>query len=441
MGAKGVPFPPQASFPTNCLTGFSYDASGNTTSDGINSHVYDSENQIVTAAGVTYTYDGDGARVKKSSGRLYWDGVPGIIAESDLSGNLTAEYVFFDGERVARRDLPSGAVHYYFSDHLKSVSVVTNATGSAIEEESDYHTWGEERVITHTLADQHFKFNGKERDPETGFDEFGARLYSSAWSRWLTPDWSANPTPVPYAQMDNPQSLNLYAYVLNNPTTFPDLDGHLAAGGKETCQGDQGHCADTATPNDAQVDKVQQFMDQAKAEFAAMKANPKDAAIGTGKQVLNELNNITPGGMSTSIFFGDPFPATNGTQAAAMKVTSFAVLLVPVGGEEAAAAKAEAKAERVFVYVIKEGERIVYAGITNNLKMRGAKHGAELLELLRNLSRKDARAAEQVLIKRLGLQKNGGQLRNKINSIAERNPIFKEAIKRGEKLLEGIPLP
>ena len=99
--------------------------------------------------------------------------------------------------------------------------MVTSATG-AIEEESDYHTWGEESVITHTLADQHYKFNGKERDPETGFDEFGARLYNSAWGRWLIPDWSADPTPVPYAQMDNPQSLNLYAYMLDNPTTFPE---------------------------------------------------------------------------------------------------------------------------------------------------------------------------------------------------------------------------
>ncbi len=133
----------QASFPTNRITGFSYDATGSTTSDGINSYVYDGENQIVTAAGVTYTYDGDGARIKKSSGRLYWFG----LAESDLSGNLTAEYVFFDGERVARRDLPSGAVHYYFSDHLKSVSVMTNPAASVIEEESDYHTWGEEKVV------------------------------------------------------------------------------------------------------------------------------------------------------------------------------------------------------------------------------------------------------------------------------------------------------
>jgi hypothetical protein len=45
--------------------------------------------------------------------------------------------------------------------------------------------------------------------------------------RFLSPDWSAKYEPVPYAKLDNPQSLNLYAYVLNNPMTGRDLDGHV----------------------------------------------------------------------------------------------------------------------------------------------------------------------------------------------------------------------
>ncbi len=42
----------------------------------------------------------------------------------------------------------------------------------------------------------------------------------------MTPDWSKNPAGVPYADFANPQSLNLYAYVLNNPVTRVDADGH-----------------------------------------------------------------------------------------------------------------------------------------------------------------------------------------------------------------------
>lgn len=47
--------------------------------------------------------------------------------------------------------------------------------------------------------------------------------------RWMSPDWSAKVTPVPYAKLDDPQSLNLYAYVGNNPLSKADPDGHCNA--------------------------------------------------------------------------------------------------------------------------------------------------------------------------------------------------------------------
>ncbi len=50
--------------------------------------------------------------------------------------------------------------------------------------------------------------------------------YSSRLDRWLSADWSAVPAPVPYANLTNPQTLNLYAMVRDNPETFADLDGH-----------------------------------------------------------------------------------------------------------------------------------------------------------------------------------------------------------------------
>jgi len=71
------------------------------------------------------------------------------------------------------------------------------------------------------------QFTGKERDSESGPDYFGARYFSPSLGRWLSPDWSAIPAPVPYATLTNPQSLNLYGYVGNNPETFADVEGHL----------------------------------------------------------------------------------------------------------------------------------------------------------------------------------------------------------------------
>jgi RHS repeat-associated protein len=68
-------------------------------------------------------------------------------------------------------------------------------------------------------------FTGKERDAESGNDYFEARYYASSMGRFMSPDWSAAEEPVPYASLTDPQSLNLYAYVRNNPVASIDQDG------------------------------------------------------------------------------------------------------------------------------------------------------------------------------------------------------------------------
>jgi RHS repeat-associated protein len=77
-------------------------------------------------------------------------------------------------------------------------------------------------------------FTGKERDSESGLDNFGARYDASSLGRFMTPDWSAQAEPVPYAKMDDPQSLNLYSYMRNNPLGGVDPDGHyFVVGGQD----------------------------------------------------------------------------------------------------------------------------------------------------------------------------------------------------------------
>jgi RHS repeat-associated protein len=131
---------------------------------------------------------------------------------------------------IARRDnpgTPTATVAYYFSDHLKTASVVTDSAGH-ISADSDYYPWGGELQFVNADSN-HYKFTGKERDTETNLDYFGARYYSNGLGRFITPDWAAKPAAVPYAEYADPQSLNLYTYVRNGPSMHYDSDGHVIA--------------------------------------------------------------------------------------------------------------------------------------------------------------------------------------------------------------------
>ena len=208
---------------------YQYDAAGNMTYDATASlnYSFDQENRLTGSNGYSYTYDGDGNRVRKSNGNtagdgtLYWAMTPGVVAETDLAGTLKSEYVFFDDERVARRDGVNGVggVFYYFSDHLKTASVITDSAG-VIKAESDYYPWGGELQFTNNDSN-HYKFTGKERD-ETGLDDMGARYYSNSLGRFLAHD------PIQtsgFEHMHDPQAWNGYAYARNNPLIYVDPDG------------------------------------------------------------------------------------------------------------------------------------------------------------------------------------------------------------------------
>jgi RHS repeat-associated protein len=89
------------------------------------------------------------------------------------------------------------------------------------------------------------------------------RYYSSAYGRFLSADWSSTPSPVPYANLTNPQTLNLYAMVSDNPESFADLDGHkldlqsntvaCATGGSESCDAQQAAAQSAGTAQNLNV--------------------------------------------------------------------------------------------------------------------------------------------------------------------------------------------
>jgi RHS repeat-associated protein len=65
------------------------------------------------------------------------------------------------------------------------------------------------------------KFTQKERDNESGLDYFGARYYSGAQGRFTGSD----PTFLKRERLYDPQRLNLYIYVRDNPLKFVDPTG------------------------------------------------------------------------------------------------------------------------------------------------------------------------------------------------------------------------
>ena len=189
--------------------------------------------------------DGDGRRVYKSSGKLYRYGPEAsggseILAETDGSGTVTTEYVYFGGKRIAM--LPAaGSPQYYVEDFLGSSRVVTQSNG-VVCYDADFTPFGGDISYTNSCpAQNNYKFEGKERDTETGNDDFGARYYTWRFGRWLSADWSSVPVAVPYANLTNPQTLNLYAMVADDPESFADLDGHCGSGSPWTQCKDSGN--------------------------------------------------------------------------------------------------------------------------------------------------------------------------------------------------------
>jgi RHS repeat-associated protein len=220
-GNVGLPGPtaevPQTSSwygTNNRISTWSYDSAGNilSVSGMTRTFTYDAENLQKTAAvngtTTTYLYDGNGQRVKKTVGA----GTPTVYVY-DAMGSLAVEYGLpFD---VGTR--------YLTADSLGSTRLVTKGDGT-VDKTYDYLPFGEQIGASYPSAPSgpSQKFTGQERDAESGLDNFQARYMSGPQGRFQSPD-------SPFVGQDpgNPQSWNLFAYVLNDPLTYTDPSGNV----------------------------------------------------------------------------------------------------------------------------------------------------------------------------------------------------------------------
>jgi RHS repeat-associated protein len=126
----------------------------------------------------------------------------------------------------ANHSLPQtiAQVSFRLTDWLGTMRATTGAYGVA-QGTCTGLPFGDGVTCSGDIPDNHH-FTGKERDAESGNDYFGARYFASSMGRWMSPDWSAKIKPVPYSKLDDPQTLNLYAYLRDNPLAGVDADGH-----------------------------------------------------------------------------------------------------------------------------------------------------------------------------------------------------------------------
>jgi len=201
-----------------------YDANGNMTernnATGSQVLTWNMSNQLARVEGIggsytdttTFVYDGDGKRVAKTAGTtttVY----PNRYYEKTGSEGTSNYYL---GDRLVA--VKKGSVlEYIHQDHLGS-SNVSSDSGGAQKSTNTYLPFGGARSSSGTLGTDK-KFTGQRLDG-TGLYFYNARYYDPEIGRFISPD---TVIPDPF----NPQALNRYSYVYNNPLSYTDPSGHL----------------------------------------------------------------------------------------------------------------------------------------------------------------------------------------------------------------------
>jgi RHS repeat-associated protein len=236
----------------NRMDGYSYDAAGNLLNDGTHSYTYDAENHLIkvdNGTTATYTYDADGNRVQKVSAtggggdpagtwQFLYDQSGRMIQRFD--GTFWQGNIFVGGRHLVE---DGGGTNFSHSDWLGTERVRTTNTGAVCESIASLPFGDGQTTTGACYQSSPLHFTGKERDSESGLDNFGARYDSSSMGRFMNPDQLG-----PGQHPENPQSWNLYSYVQNNPLNLVDPTGQY------TC--DKG-------VTQSQCDNVQSALDRA----------------------------------------------------------------------------------------------------------------------------------------------------------------------------------
>src|SRR6185437_12488367 len=251
MPMNEVPVDPTTNHITSA--GYGYDAAGNMTSDGLFNYSFNAAGEMTpvvpfgtSTPTATFGYDYNGLRVIKN-GTIYVYSGRKVIAEyasGAAATSPTVEHIYRGNLRLAT--IASGVMKYHYADHL-SVRVDTDSSGSVVRNYGSYpfgETWYE------TASADKWKFTSYENDSESGLNYAISRFQSPRLARFMGLD------PLP-GHLPNPQSLNRYSYVTNDPINLVDptgRDGEDSCGPFENCDGNYAQLQDTGAVYDSSCD-------------------------------------------------------------------------------------------------------------------------------------------------------------------------------------------
>ncbi|MGV6934563.1 polymorphic toxin-type HINT domain-containing protein [Paenibacillus sp. CMM36] len=214
-----------------------YDPNGNRSAEGSGKvfgmknaeYTYDSASRLTKVTGegkeVGYSYNGDGLLYERTEGgkttRYYYDEEAKLIAEAEVQGEtakITYAYVYdLSGQLWARQDKASGQLQYYQLNGHGDVVGLSDSSGKELNSYS-YDIWGGPEKVKETVPNV-LRYAGEYWDDTTGLQYLRARWYDPGTARFMGED-------TYQGEISNPQSLNWYTYVANNPLIYVDPSGH-----------------------------------------------------------------------------------------------------------------------------------------------------------------------------------------------------------------------
>jgi RHS repeat-associated protein len=191
---------------------FTYDANGNTLSDGLRTMTWDAKNRLksVTKAGTTWKWDYDHAdrRVREYTDDVLtkvfvWSGTE-LVQERDANNAITRTHYhggFSDGPTPA-----TGTKYQTLTDHLGNIREVLTASGTRAAR-YDYTPYqSPEKIGTSTVEPTFLTIGRYQHHPATGLELALYRAYDPGLGRWMSRD-----------PIEEEGGVNLYAYVANDP--------------------------------------------------------------------------------------------------------------------------------------------------------------------------------------------------------------------------------